>query len=101
MSRTRRFAVALVFALAGCATPTPPAEVTVGPTTKTIYLVQRGWHTDIGVEADQVDAPLTRFRSVFPGVRVLLFGFGERAWLLHRQHDLTDMLAALVPGSRA
>jgi hypothetical protein len=31
----------------------------------------------------------------------LLFGFGERAWLLHRQHDVTDMLAAVLPGPGA
>ena len=51
--------------------------------------------------ADQVGAPLARLRSVFPGVRVLLFGFGERAWLLHRRHDFADTLAALLPGSGA
>jgi uncharacterized protein (TIGR02117 family) len=97
----RHLAVALVIALAGCATPTPRADVTGAPATNAIYLIRRGWHTDIGVAADQVGAPLARLRSVFPGVRVLLFGFGERAWLLHRQHDLTDMLAALLPASGA
>jgi uncharacterized protein (TIGR02117 family) len=97
----RRLVVALGTALAGCTSATPPADVTDGPTTNALYLIRRGWHTDIGVGADQVEAPLTRLRSVFPGVRVLLFGFGERAWLLHRQHDFADMLAALAPGSGA
>jgi uncharacterized protein (TIGR02117 family) len=97
----RGLAVALGIALAGCATPTPPADVADGPGAHAIYLIRRGWHTDIGMEADEVGAPLTRLRSVFPGVRVLLFGFGERGWSLHRQHDFTDMLAALIPGSGA
>lgn len=99
--RAWRLAVVPGIALAGCATPPPPVDMTDGPATNKVYLIRRGWHTDIGVAADQVDAPLTRLRSVFPGVRVLLFGFGERAWLLHRRHDVTDMLAALVPGSGA
>jgi uncharacterized protein (TIGR02117 family) len=96
-----RLAFMLAITLAGCATPTPQADVTDGPKTNTIYLIRRGWHTDIGMDAYLVDAPLIRLGLVFPGVRVLLFGFGERAWLLHRQHDFTDMLAALIPGSGA
>ena len=37
----------------------------------------------------------------FPACGCLLFGFGERAWLLHRRHDFADTLAALLPGSGA
>ena len=30
-----------------------------------------------------------------------MVGFGQRAYLLHREHDLADMLAALAPGPGA
>lgn len=100
----RRLALAVCLPctmLAGCAAPAPPAELTAGPKTETIFLVERGWHTDIGLEAVQLGDTLDALRATFPGVQALVFGFGERAFLLRRHPDFGDMLAALVPGPGA
>jgi hypothetical protein len=94
----RSIIAALCVGLAGCTAPTPSTDPTEGPRTETVYLIQRGWHTDIGMAADQLGSSLGRLRSVFPGVKVVLFGFGERAYLLRREPGFTDMLAALIPG---
>lgn len=93
--------VALCVGLAGCTAPIPSTDLTEGPRTETVYLIQRGWHTDIGMAADQLGPPLGRARSVFPGAKVVLFGFGERAYFMHREPDFTDMLRALIPGPGA
>jgi hypothetical protein len=95
------WAVLAFVALAGCAGPPSDPALTAGPRTETVYLIERGWHTDIAIPADQVGDQLSPLRTTFPGVRVLVFGFGERAYLLHRTHDLGDMLAALFPGPGA
>lgn len=87
--------------LIGCASPPPPADLSGDPKTETIWLIERGWHTDIGIEADKVGPALVDIRKAFPGVRILIFGFGERAYLLHRQHHSGDMVAALFPGPGA
>jgi uncharacterized protein (TIGR02117 family) len=100
----RRFAVVFCLAasmLAGCAAPPPPAELTAGPKIATVFLIERGWHTDIGVPAAQIGDSLDQLRTTFPGVQTLLIGFGERAYLEHRQHNFADMLAALIPGPGA
>jgi uncharacterized protein (TIGR02117 family) len=105
----RRLALAVCVALARCAAPAPPAppaELTAGPKTETIYLVERGWHTDIGLPATQASNALAGdaladLRTTFPGVHTLVIGFGQRAYLLHREPDLADMLAALAPGPGA
>ena len=94
----------LCLVLAGCAAPlppAPPADLTAGPKTETIYLVERGWHTDIGLPATQAGATLGQLRTTFPGVRTLVIGFGQRAYLLRPHPDLGDMLAALAPGPGA
>jgi uncharacterized protein (TIGR02117 family) len=88
-------------ALAGCAAPAPPTALTAGPQTETIFLVERGWHTDVGLQAAQLGDTLGSLGATFPGVHTLLIGFGERAYLLHRQHGFADMLAALIPGPGA
>jgi uncharacterized protein (TIGR02117 family) len=87
--------------LAACAAPPPPPDPPGEPKTETIWLIERGWHTDIGIEAGKAERPLADIGSAFPGVRFLVFGFGERAYLLHRQHDSGDMLAALFPNPGA
>ncbi len=94
-------AIALCVWLVGCASVPPPVDLTGDPQTETIWVIGRGWHTEIGVEAGAIDPALSDVRAEFPGVRVLVFGFGERAYLLHREHDFGDMLAALVPGPGA
>jgi uncharacterized protein (TIGR02117 family) len=93
--------MALGIALASCAVPPPPADLTAGPRTETIYLIERGWHTDIGISAAQLDPSLAVLRDALPGARVFVIGFGERAYLLRREHDFGDMLAALMPGPGA
>jgi uncharacterized protein (TIGR02117 family) len=101
-ARRRRLALAAYLALASCATPpAPSAALTAGPKTETIYLVERGWHTDIGLPATQSGDALADLRTTFPGVHTLVIGFGQRAYLLHREPDLADMLAALAPGPGA
>jgi uncharacterized protein (TIGR02117 family) len=91
----------LVLAGCGAPVPPPPADLTAGPPTETIFLVERGWHTDIGLQATQLGDTLGQLRTTFPGVHTLVIGFGQRAYLLHPHPDFGDMLAALAPGPGA
>lgn len=93
--------MALGVTLAGCAPSPPAADLTAGPRTETITLIERGWHTDIGITSGQLDPSLAALRDALPGTHVFVIGFGERAYLLRREHDLGDMLAALIPGPGA
>jgi len=90
---------ALAVALLGCrAVPAPP-PLAASPTDRpaTIYVVARGWHTDVGLEVAAIDANLRPLAAEFPGARYLLFGFGERDWLLTRQHTLWHAIEAALP----
>ena len=66
-----------------------------------IYVIERGWHTDIGLPVEEISGPLAVLERPFPGVRFLTFGFGERQFLVTRQASLLAMLAALLPSSSA
>ncbi len=66
-----------------------------------VYVIERGWHTDIGLPVEQITGPLTRLETDFPGVRFLTFGFGERQFLVHRRKTLGLMLSALLPSQSA
>jgi len=87
-----------VAAVTGCGTvPAPPPR----PQAATAFVIDRGWHTDIGIGVDDMHGPLTTFEHTFPGVRYLVFGFGDRAYLLARHRMLLDMVGALFPGPGA
>ncbi|HTH18015.1 MAG TPA: DUF2459 domain-containing protein [Magnetospirillum sp.] len=64
-------------------------------------VIERGWHTDIGLPVDQLSAPLARLALDYPGAQVLEFGFGDRAFYMAREENLNQALAALFPGPGA
>ena len=87
----------LVLVLAGCSLPrraAPSGDAVV-------YVVDRGWHTDIGLPVATIAGPLAVMAARFPGLRTLTFGFGERQFLLTRQTTFVGMLTALLPSPSA
>jgi hypothetical protein len=85
--------------LAGCAVMLADAPVPSGEAT--IYVVARGWHTDIGLPVNETIGPLAALESDFPGVRFMVFGFGERQFYLARDGGSGEMLTALLPSKSA
>jgi hypothetical protein len=64
----------------------------------TIYVVRRGWHIDIGFAVPELLAPLGAVTGEFPGARYLLFGFGDRRYLMAKHSHVPAMLGAVWPG---
>jgi hypothetical protein len=63
-----------------------------------IYVIKRSWHVDIGFATADLQPPLASLRKDFPDSRYLLFGFGDRHYLLDKDRGFGGMLAALWPG---
>jgi len=101
--RANRAALALVLAgaLARCAAPPRVAAVRPAPVRAdaVLYVIGRGWHTDVGLPVGEIRGPLAALPAQFPGVRYLVFGFGERAYLLSRDKTFAQMVRALFPGA--
>ena len=85
--------------LSGCASMPTDGRIPVG--NATIYVVERGWHTDIGLAVDEVSKPLASLEQGFPGVRFMVFGFGERAYYMGHNTGSGEMLTALLPSESA
>jgi uncharacterized protein (TIGR02117 family) len=64
-----------------------------------IYVVRRQWHVDIGFAASDLQPPLSALLAHFPDARYLLFGFGDRHYLVDQDRGVGGMLAALWPGA--
>ena len=95
-------AAAALLALAACAGPSTRATAS-GPQTPVtherlpVYVVKRGWHVDIGIALADAQPPLLPVAAAFPGSRYLLFGFGDRRYLLNG--GAGNMAAALWGGA--
>jgi len=85
--------------LAGCAVTPADGPVPNGPAI--IYIVDQGWHTDIGIPVWEMSGPLASLTSGFAGIRFAMFGFGQRRYYMARNPGSGEMLAALFPSKSA
>jgi uncharacterized protein (TIGR02117 family) len=81
-------------------TPRPPSQPGA-PADRTVYVVERGFHTDIGLRSADLTGPIAQFATIFPTAQTVLFGFGDRLFVTTRRKWLGDWLLALVPGHGA
>ena len=70
------------------------------PANAEIAVVERGWHTDIALPTDELTGPLASLERDYPGAQYLVFGFGERAYLM-AHGGFGEMVAALFPSPSA
>lgn len=65
----------------------------------TLYVARRRWHIDVGFSVEGLPAPLAAtVLHEFPHARYAFFGFGDRHYLLAKEHGAPVLLAALWPG---
>jgi len=87
--------------LSACAALPQPAECGVGTPGPRIWLAERSWHTEIGVEVGDLGGGLVLLAREFPGAELLMFGFGKRHFLLAPEPGLAEFLAGPFPGEAA
>jgi uncharacterized protein (TIGR02117 family) len=108
-SRATALGLAMALVLAGCGSmPRRAAETALVPETApvpetgppvTIYVIKRSWHTDIGFAAADLRAPLATLRAALPEAHYLLFGFGDKHYLMTRENSFEGMVGAVWPGA--
>jgi len=79
------------------ANPALAAHADAAPTT--LYVARRRWHIDVGFSVQALQGPLAAtVLHEFPDARFAFFGFGNRRYLLAKEHGAPVLLAALWPG---
>jgi hypothetical protein len=92
--------VAITAAVGACAAPMAPLPTAdeATPGGAQVAVIDRGWHTDIALAADDLVGPLSGLKRDFPGLRYAVFGFGDRVYYMAREETLLGTLEALFPG---
>jgi uncharacterized protein (TIGR02117 family) len=92
------FALAIGLLLSACA-PTgvvpPPLP---GPRTERVYVVARGWHTEIVLPQAALGPLLAGLQPAASGAPYLSFGWGARDYYMSPDPGLADALRASMPG---
>ncbi len=76
-----------------------PAASQTPATPVTVYVIRARWHTAVGFAVDDLTPPLSPLRAALPSGKYLLFGFGDRQYLLGRGPEASELIAALWPGA--
>ncbi|WP_419727730.1 DUF2459 domain-containing protein [Lichenicola sp.] len=63
-----------------------------------VFVVSHGWHTDLGIPTGALRGRMTLFRRLFPGMTVLMVGFGKRTFMMAPVTHLDDLLVGPFPG---
>lgn len=98
MRLSRRQILAGTLALARCASAPPPARPAWAVGGEPLYVIATEWHTEIGLSASLVTAPLAQVRADFAGADSLIFGWGQRDFYMDPNPSLGVMLRAAFPG---
>jgi Protein of unknown function (DUF2459) len=84
-------------ALAGCAALPEAPECTAAEGPR-VWLLDAGWHTEIGLPPAALPPHLA---EAFPGAALVFFGFGKRHFMLTEAPGLAEWLAGPLPGEGA
>lgn len=98
MAKPRLICLALSFLLAACAVRSAPCAPRG---TDVVYVIDHGWHTDIGVPVSELSGPVAVFRTVFPDAGALEFGFGKRTFFTAKVDSWREYLLGPIPGPAA
>lgn len=96
--QTRRDVLLAGLLLAGCATPPVAPVCGIGTPGPRLWVLDAGWHTEIGVPPAALPAPLG---SIFPEAALMFFGFGKRHFMLAEAPGAAEWLAGPFPGAGA
>lgn len=102
---TRRGVLLAALALPACETlPANPAATLAGlphcvaAPGPALWLLDAGWHTEIGLPPALLPPPLA---AIFPEAALVFFGFGKRHFMLADRPGPLDWLAGPFPGEAA
>lgn len=91
-----RFLMLGLLVLAQCSTlaqPCPPP-----PQKNIVYVTEEGWHVSIGIPVGELAGPLAYYKQVFPGARIVMFGYGKKTFFTAPPQTFSEYILGPVPG---
>jgi len=64
----------------------------------TLFVIRRSWHTDIGFDVADLQPPLASLHAALPKAHYLLFGFGDKHYLMSHAGAINRLTGAVWSG---
>lgn len=84
-------------AVSACSSVRPPA-CPPPITGDVVYVVGQSWHAQIGIPVEELGDDLAFYREIFPGARVIIFGYGKKTFFTAPPETLSEYILGPVPG---
>jgi len=97
----RKYLYSLFAALAVSACGSGGQICVLPPAGDVVYVVDEGWHAEIGMPVGELDKDLAFYRKSFPEARVLMFGYGKRTFFTAPPETVSEYLLGPFPGPAA
>ena len=63
-----------------------------------VYVVSHGWHAELGIPVAELGPDLAFARALFPGARVLMFGYGKKTFITAPPDTISEYFLGPFPG---
>jgi hypothetical protein len=63
-----------------------------------LYVVGQKWHAEIGIPVEELDDHLAFYRKIFPGARVIMFGYGKKTFFTAAPETVSEYFLGPIPG---
>ena len=63
-----------------------------------VYVIEHGWHAELGVPVEELDRNMAFLRAVFPGVKAIIFGYGKKTFLTAPPQTISEYILGPLPG---
>lgn len=87
----------ITLAVSACSSVTrPPWPLSMAG--DVVYIVDQGWHVEIGIPVEELDENMSFYRKIFPSARVIMFSYGKKTFFIAPTHTLNDYVLGPFPG---
>ncbi|TRW93127.1 DUF2459 domain-containing protein [Candidatus Methylobacter oryzae] len=87
----------IILAVSACSSVVPP-PCSRSMTGDVAYVVDHGWHVEIGIPVEELDRNMSFYRKIFPGARVIMFSYGKQTFFTAPKHTINDYVLGPFPG---
>ena len=96
MLSRRSYLLILGLGISACSSAMEPCPSL--PAGEVVYVVEAGWHVEIGIPVEELGDGLAVYRTIFPGARVLMVGYGKQTFFTAPPDAISEYFLGPFPG---
>jgi hypothetical protein len=63
-----------------------------------VYVVEHGWHAELGIPVEELGGNLVFLRDVFPDAKAVIIGYGKKTFFTAPPQTISEYMLGPIPG---